>query len=205
VEVTNAAGCKATSAAKVITVNSLPDTNCATSEIIGPDCAVPSQEIKFTLNSKERVNATNYNWWFGGSAATVTPSIDKTSCTIQLSKYYNTGQVCVGVNYKSAPYYKTYCKPITQCTEMTTLKTAAPTVVIYPNPCAAEQVTITANSNGDVPHKIEISDSFGNIVIETEATELQTVLSVAKLAQGTYTVKTYFNESINVQQLLIFK
>ena len=175
--------------------------------IIGSTCGLPLQEYTYEINPANKVNATVYSWWFTGSAASVVRSGDGTSAKVKLSPSFSSGEVCVGVNLSVAPYYVQHCKAVSSCTAPTTPATMAapvPEVMIYPNP-AATNFTVQASIINALPTRIEVSNSYGEIVLETSMAGLQTIISVDGLKEGIYSVKTYFVNDISTQRLLIIK
>jgi hypothetical protein len=260
VEVSNSAGCKAVSAARVITVNAgttwyadsdgdakgdaaitktactqpagyaavagdacptdpakiapgncgcnKTETSCVVADISGPSCGVKGQTLSFTLDPSKRVGATSYSWWFTGSSDLVTPSADKTSASVKLSQYFTSGDVCVGVNTSAAPFYKQYCKTVTTCASLRVAEeelVEVNSIQLYPNPAHDDVVVLDASQSSEVPTRIQILNSIGEIVWEQQVTQTQTLLNTKDLSNGTYSVKFFFNQNTTIKRLVIMK
>lgn len=108
---TDNAGAVTTSTAVTITVkpNALED-------IIGAACGQNGGTATYSLNASNRTNATGYNWWYTGSVQSITPVANQTYDAVMNYGYtFSGGQLCVGVNYSAAPWYKQYCKNLSAC------------------------------------------------------------------------------------------
>lgn len=91
-------------------------TNPPTANLLGPDCGANNNLIAFEVNPVKRNNATNYSWWYTGSAQSLTPVSGSTyMANLQIGSQFNAGQICVGVNYSVSPWYVSYCKNIGKC------------------------------------------------------------------------------------------
>ncbi|MCU0429898.1 MAG: T9SS type A sorting domain-containing protein [Cytophagaceae bacterium] len=184
------------------------ESSCAVADIQGPSCGLPLQTLNFMIDPSRRVGATNYNWWFGGSMAQITPSADKTSVAIKLSQYFTTGTICVGVSLNSAPYYKQYCKAVNTCVQPAPAADplrSASKVQVFPNPSGEAEVLVDATEREEVPTKIQILNTVGEVIFETNQTHVQTTLATSHLANGTYTLKVFFGVEIMLQRLVILK
>jgi GH35 family endo-1,4-beta-xylanase len=114
---TDNSGAVTTSAAVSISVSAAP-----IGDIVGPDCGSNNTTISFTLSAANRVNATNYNWWYTGSAAsTAIVTGAPYSMNMQTGANFSAGQVCVDVNLSAAPWYKQFCKSISKCSSARSL------------------------------------------------------------------------------------
>ena len=110
---TDNAGASTTSAAITVVVNTPP---IPVGDIAGPDCASKNSTVTFTLDPSKRTGATNYSWWVNGATQSITPVAGSPfSVNIQTGPNFVTSQVCVGVGYSGAPYYTSYCKTVTLC------------------------------------------------------------------------------------------
>ncbi|WP_051398129.1 cellulase family glycosylhydrolase [Runella limosa] len=100
-------------------------------DIIGPDC-VSSNEVKvFELNSINLPNANSFSWWCTGSTQSITAMSGQPSkVNINFGPNFSGGQVCVGVNYSAAPWYKQFCKTVTLCTGQPPVVNQAPSVSV---------------------------------------------------------------------------
>ncbi|MGN6646732.1 MAG: M6 family metalloprotease domain-containing protein [Cytophaga sp.] len=151
----------ATTASVTITVQP-----SSTEDIIGSNCGNNGASQTFVLSATNRTNATGYNWWYNGSVQSVIQVPNQPYSAILTDGYYFTaGQVCVGVNYSAAPWYKQFCKNISVCPGNTNAVEEVKTVVA-PNPSAdvfkvtlkapASSVTVL-NSNGAVVKQLYYS------------------------------------------------
>ncbi len=109
-----------------------------TSGIISVDCGSKEQVIALQLSADLLTNATGSSWWYTGAAqgiSAVAGTLNK--ATLIAGSGFGAGEVCVGVNYSVAPWWKQYCKQISICNAREaigwteTINTAA---LVYPNP-----------------------------------------------------------------------
>lgn len=117
---TDNSGATTTSAAVAITVKAPTSTTTAppptgTGDLLGPDCIRPNDVQGYALNANLMANATAFSWWVNGSSQSITPT-QPGQASISFGPYYTGGQVCVGVNYSAAPWYRQICKSVTVCT-----------------------------------------------------------------------------------------
>lgn len=111
---TDNTGAATTSATVSITVNGT--TPPPAGDIAGPDCAAVNAVLTYELSAANRTNATSYSWWCTGSTASLTsPAGQPFKTTINFGPWFSGGDVCVGVNYSAAPWYKQFCKPVAKC------------------------------------------------------------------------------------------
>jgi hypothetical protein len=110
-------GATTTSAAVSVTVTgTTPPPPPGGGDIEGPACGSRNQTLTFELSAANRVNASSYNWWYNGASASITPVAGmRYKVNIATGPYFGAGQVCVGVNLNGAPYYRSFCKPVTVC------------------------------------------------------------------------------------------
>ena len=88
--------------------------------LIGINCVNRNEVTVFELNSNQRANATNYNWWCNGSTQSIVPVAGQPyKATFSFGQWFTGGNVCVGVNYSQSPWYQQFCKNITRCTRPT--------------------------------------------------------------------------------------
>ncbi len=110
---TDNSGASTTSTSITVVVTAPP---IPVGDIAGPDCASKNTAISFTLDPSKRVNATNYSWWVNGATQSISPVAGTPyAVNIQTGPNFVTSQVCVGVGYSGAPYYTSYCKTVTLC------------------------------------------------------------------------------------------
>ena len=178
--------------------------------ISGPTCGKINQSLSYEINPANRTDASSYSWWFTGASQSVTPSVSGTSCVVLTNKYFNTGEICVGVRLTKAPYYIKYCKAVGTCANrLGDLEEGqivnSEVVNVFPSPSVAGFVTIDASGINATPQSIQIINNLGEIVSQTQTTDLQTQISTVNLAQGTYTVKTIFFNHTVISKLIITK
>ena len=88
-----------------------------TADIIGPDCVSVNETNFFELNVANLPNASSFAWWCTGSTQSMTPvSGQPSKISINFGPNFTGGQVCIGVNYSAAPWYRQFCKTVTVCT-----------------------------------------------------------------------------------------
>ena len=134
---TDNAAATAASGSVMVTVN-VPNPNPPSGgDITGPDC-VNKNDIKvFQVSAANQAGATSYSWWFNGSTQSISPN--GASATFNFGPYFTGGQVCAGVNYSGAPYYKQLCKNVPVCSGTAASGSASGTVqheataVVYPS------------------------------------------------------------------------
>ncbi|MFD1140208.1 cellulase family glycosylhydrolase [Larkinella insperata] len=136
-----------------------PPTSPGT-DLIGPDCVAVSEVKTYELTTDQRANATSFSWWVTGSTQSLTP-VSAGKVSINFGQWFTGGQVCVGVNYSVAPWYKQICKPVTVCpnarlTSVEPETTVSPGVV-YPNP-SQESFVFTAD---DHIRQLSVTDASG--------------------------------------------
>lgn len=174
----------------------------------GPTCGRPSQSIVYTLNTAALPSgANNFSWWFTGSSSSVTTSANRLSATIALSQFFTSGQVCVGYNLTSAPWYDQKCSStISVCPARYGVnEVIQSSFVVYPNPSNGGSIVVDASFKNEVPSLIQIVSSLGAIVYESTNPDLTTTINVSSFSEGHYTVKSVFQGSVEVQKVLINK
>ncbi|MCA0228832.1 MAG: cellulase family glycosylhydrolase [Bacteroidetes bacterium] len=118
----------ATSGSVTVYVNS-PGNPSA--DIISPDCVSINEVKVFELNSINLPNANSFSWWCTGSTQSITAvSGQPSKVNINFGANFSGGQVCVGVNYSAAPWYKQFCKTVTLCTGQPPVVNQAPSVSV---------------------------------------------------------------------------
>jgi Bacterial Ig domain/Secretion system C-terminal sorting domain len=132
--------------------------------LIGVNCVNQNDITVFELNSNQRTNATNYNWWCNGSTQSIVQVAGQPyKATFSFGQWFTGGNVCVGVNYSQSPWYQQFCKMITRCARPTigiAVKDEGTTTVmrvVYPNPS-----TNGFNFTPDVPlQSLRVIDLLG--------------------------------------------
>lgn len=200
-------GCGKISVSTPVTINVSSAVN--TDPIVGVSCAKPNQSISFQISEPYKKNATSYSWWFTGSSQSVMPSASGADCVVNTGQYFNSGSVCVGVRLSVAPYYSSYCKPISTCAarlgdgeEETVLNGA---VALYPNPATSGVVFVDARSFGEVPQSIQVVNSEGDVVWKMVPGSLLTEIQTQGFASGLYTIRVTFENHSTVEKMMIQK
>lgn len=157
---TDNSGATTTSSPITITVTA------STAAITGPACGSNGQTLQFVLSAINRVNATSYSWWYGGSMQRLTPVAGSNfTANMVTGTNFSSGQVCVGVNYNAAPWYATYCVTVAKCAN---LREGEDEVfnITYENPFSNSTVVNIGNSTA----KIQIYNGSGALVKELSET-----------------------------------
>lgn len=167
--------------------------------VIGPDCGTRNSTLRYSISSSALTGATAYSWWLNGYAQNVTPlAANPSQVDIQTGAYFNDCQLCVGITYNVAPYYKTYCKQIISCYPASVL----PSALIGPNPTEAEfSLTVPESVSS-----ISILDMNGNTVYtHGKLLEGETVQYGKSLTPGLYSVNIVYAsgriEVLRIQKL----
>jgi|GEM_PF-4060695 len=171
------------SAVSITVVNS-------TADITGPACASNNSTITYELSPAKRANANGYGWYFTGSTQSFNPSGYQT--TLITGSNYGAGQVCVGVNLSTSPWYTTYCITVPKCssarlaeTENDWMEFTSANTVSFPNPFENE-VTLTLSSDYETA-SIEVFNMNGIKVHNAQVTGSYTFGN--ELTAGIYFVK----------------
>lgn len=164
VKATDNAGAVTTSAVVSVTVSS------STADVSGPACGSNNTTLLYQLSAAKMTNATSYNWWYTGSAQSITAvSGANYKANLVTGSNFGTGQVCVGVNYSVSPWYASYCVSVAKCAgaredEMgTTLNTIA-----FQNPFTNATTITLADANQTA--KIQVYNANGVMIQEAIAT-----------------------------------
>ncbi|MFN6946841.1 MAG: DUF6055 domain-containing protein, partial [Cytophagaceae bacterium] len=113
---TDNSGATTTSTARTIVVNN--PALVGTDDVLGPDCGALNSTILFEVNPSKRTGATAYSWYVNGYSKSITPvSGSPFRVNIETGEHFTNSEVCVGVSYNVAPWYATYCKPVSTCPE----------------------------------------------------------------------------------------
>ena len=162
----------------------------STADITGPACASNNQTLTYELSPAKRANATGYGWYFTGSTQSFNPSGYQT--TLVTGSNYGAGQVCVGVNLNTSPWYTTYCITVPKCssarlaeTENDWMEFTSANTVSFPNPFENE-VTLTLSSDYETA-SIEVFNMNGVKVHNAQVTGSYTFGN--ELTAGIYFVK----------------
>ena len=130
-----------------------------TADIIGPDCVSANETKLFELNVANLTNASSFAWWCTGSTQSMTPvSGQPYKISINFGPNFSGGQVCIGVNYSAAPWYRQFCKAVTVCTGTPPPVNQAPTVSLT---SPINNVTFTAPAS--IAIAANAADSDGSI------------------------------------------
>ncbi len=174
-----------------------------TAPVIGPDCARPNDVKTFELNAANLTNATAFSWWCTGSTRTLTPTAGQPSkLTIDFGPWFTGGDVCVGMNYSAAPWYKQYCKTVAACEPGSREGISADDteLVIAPNP-SSRAFTFVA----DQPvQTLRVVDGLGRERLQMgSAATGQSVTFGETLPAGGYLLQIqYLNQKLRTIRLL---
>ncbi|MBE7171227.1 MAG: cellulase family glycosylhydrolase [Williamsia sp.] len=159
---TDNANTTSTSASVTIAVNASNPNPPPGGDISGPDCAGKNDVKVFQVSAANQANATNYSWWFNGYTQSIASSGAR--ATFNFGPYFTGGQVCVGVNYAVAPYYRQLCKTVSVCSGTATAgwtpATAQQEVAssqVYPS-LSSSSFTLAADKN---ILQVEVIDHWG--------------------------------------------
>jgi hypothetical protein len=141
--------------------------------ISGPACGSKNQTLQFELDASKRVNATGFNWYYTGSNQGITPvSGAAYKANLATGNNFSAGQICVGVNYSSAPWHATYCINVGTCAALREGTTEQPLLanksISFPNPFNTTSTIEFAHANAAA--KIQVLNAAGAVVLKTEAT-----------------------------------
>jgi chitinase len=194
-------GAVTTSAAVTIVVNPTP----VTGDLIGPACASLNSVLSYELSAVNLPNITTTSWWCSSSVTSIVPvPTQPWKATISFGQWFAGGNVCVGVNYSAAPWYKQICRTISLCP---TGRIGAPTQQTMATPSL-----ISANPTSDVfnftaGHPIASAKVFDQLGIEKFNLGVlengQSVRFGAQLPSGMYFLTVqYADKSTEVIKLM---
>lgn len=192
-------GATATSTSVTVTVS-----NLSLEDISGPACMAVSATGVYELNTSLRTNATAYSWWYNGSIQSITPVPGAAyKVTVASGTSFSAGQICVGVSYNTAPWYKRYCLNVRVCTTRGAkdlLTEAATEQHILSNPFA-EILTLQLPS---ALYKAELYDLRG-VRQQVRLTSGKTdtwQLHTSGLASGMYYLHLYTQEGMKLLKVI---
>jgi len=163
-------------------------------DFTGSACVLANDVKVYELSAANLVNATSFSWWCTGSTQSMAQAGSKT--TISFGSNFTGGQVCVGVNYSTAPWYKQFCRTITVCSGTPPPPPPAPNVaptVTLTAPAnnatfiAPATVLITANATDSDGSIAKVEFFNGNTKLG-EAITTPYPFSWASVAAGTYSI-----------------
>ncbi len=189
-------GASTISGAVSVTVNSSTPPPNPTADITGLDCVTPNQTSVFELNANKLPNATNFSWWCTGSTQSMTQVPGQPSkVSINFGPWFTGGQVCVGVNYSAAPWYKQYCKSVSVCSTarlgVVEGETSEAAGVVYPNPSS---VDFTFIADKDI-REMKVHDLIGYEHLKLGTLQRgKQVRFGESLSIGVYVLKVEYND-----------
>jgi M6 family metalloprotease-like protein len=148
-------------------------------------CGSNNSNIIYELSASQRANATGYNWWFNGSSNGIAPVTGSPfKATLSTGNNFGAGQVCVGVNYSSAPWYASYCISVSKCAAAreSLIEEELTSTQAYPNPFT-ESLSLKLPTQSEVT----VYDARGTLVLSTQA-EGEFYFG-SELSTGVYLVK----------------
>lgn len=179
----------ATSGSVTVYVNS-PGNPSA--DIIGPDCVSVNEMKLFELNSINLPNANSFSWWCTGSTQSITAVAGQPSkVNINFGANFSGGQVCIGVNYSAAPWYKQFCKTVTLCTGQPPANQAPSVSLTSPSNnnsfTAPATILLAANATDNDGSISKVEFYSGNTKLGEDLTSPYE-FSWASVAAGTYSL-----------------
>ncbi|MCY7352939.1 MAG: cellulase family glycosylhydrolase, partial [Cytophagaceae bacterium] len=131
-----------------------------TGDILGPDCVALNSVVNFEINASNRNNVSSYSaWWSNGSAVSITnPAGQPWKAMVSFGAGFTGGELCVGVNYSVAPWYKQFCKTVTVCTGNPPPTNQAPSVSLT---APANNASFTASAS--IALSANASDGDGTV------------------------------------------
>ncbi len=189
----------ASNVSDVITVN----VNLATADLTGPSCGNNNASLTYEVAVSKRVNATGYSWWYSGSTQSFTAvSGSPYKAVMTTGTNFTAGQVCVGINYSSWPWYSSYCVNVGVCSGA---KTGAlltefheEPVSSYPNPFAEQTVISLPSTSPDA--YIQVYNMKG---LEVFSGNVHGQLTIGEdMEAGMYLVKISSNGTSNTLRIV---
>jgi chitinase len=188
---TDNSGVATTSAAVSIVVNVATAT-----DLIGPTCAGLNSVLVYEVSAANIVNITTTNWWSSGSVASIVPVVGQPwKATVSFGQWFLGGDVCVGVNYSAAPWYKQICKTVSLCPAIKqAIAPAAKSDLVMPNP-SNSTFNFTAVRN---VQNAKVYDALGLLKLDLGVMEnAQTVNFGELLPSGIYFLRLDFADKTN--------
>jgi chitinase len=197
---TDNSGSVTTSAAVTIVVNAVTTT----ADIIGADCASINTVAVYDLSAANKVNITTVSWWFGGSVLSIDTVAGQVGrATVNFGPSFAGGNLCVGVNYSAAPWYKQICKTVSLCPVARAVSNVSKSGVVSPNP-SGMTFNFTASQN---INSAKIFDQLGNEKINLGVIQNnQSIQFGEQLSSGIYFLTVqYEDKSIEMMKLIKVK
>lgn len=202
-----------TSTAATITV-SPPSTV----DIIGPDCGTSGALLSFNVNPTKRTNAVSYNWYYTGSGTVTSSPSTPYQAMLAGTTPFQSGQVCVGVNYSVSPWYQSYCKSITVCPVPGMRETTAEAntesmigsdkVLLFPIP-AQNLLHMNVESTESTTLNVTLSDLLSKQLFEKSYVlskgKNQYDLDLSDLKEGHYTLTLTKGNDLLVKRIAVKK
>lgn len=157
-------------------------------------CGSNNTTVLFEVNPANRANATSYNWWYTGSSQNILPvSGAAYQANLATGNYFSAGQVCVGINYSSSPWYSSYCVNFSKCAGAREgdggNELEESQAIGFPNPFTSEvvlQLPTAVNSAA-----IQVYNASGVLVVSTTVTGTSYTFG-EELNAGIYFVKVNY-------------
>ncbi len=129
---TDNAGASTSSSGVAVTVDAATPPPSTGDDLAGPTAVAANSVKAYSLNARNLPSATNFSWWCTGSTQSITANGGQ--ATIAFGPWFTGGDVCVGVNYSAAPWYRQFCKTVQVSPSGGRLSAESGVVVVYPNP-----------------------------------------------------------------------
>jgi rhamnogalacturonan endolyase len=193
------AGAVTTSAAVSITVTAV----LSTANIIGASCLKTNTVHAYSVNSSLTAGATNYSWWYTGPTVTITPTAgNPSSISLATNAYVGGGELCVGVNYSAAPYYKQYCIALAPCAARLA---DADAMMVEASPLPFENELTFRSGSALVNQEVTLINMLGvsHSLMATQVEGSQYAISTQDLATGWYIL--HLNTEAGTKSIKVFK
>lgn len=160
-----------------------------TAEILGPNIGGNNMTLTYQLNGSLRANATSYAWSYTGQAQSVAPVGGAPyTALVSTGSNFQTGNLCVAVNYSVSPWSKTYCKSIGSNVSTNTPPTVALTSPLgnttYDAPATVHIAATASDVNGTIA---QVEFYRGTTKLGTDVTAPYTFVWTP-VSAGTYVI-----------------
>ncbi len=198
---TDNCGATKTSTAVAVTVADATSTG----GISGVTCGSVNGSATFTLAAADRVNATSYAWWYTGSSQSITPIAGMPyKAELAFGPSLTAGEICVGVNYSVAPWYKQFCKTISVCKSSAKIGTldSQTALQVAPNPFN-DEIHLQLPVQTQVQKVTLLSVNGAQIMVHLQQTDAgRYTIHVPIVAAGYYILKVQTQTGVKVMRMI---
>ncbi len=171
--------------------------------ILGDDCSVKNGTANFELNPDYIAGTNNISWWFSGSSSSIiSPSGSPEKIQVTMSQYYKGGEVCVGLNLNSTPWYTSYCKSVGVCSGAETLEAKELVAEAFPNPVEGDQLTLEVPEESGEVLSVTIMDQSGLKYFETNNYTSGATLDLSSVPAGNHILRIVTSYGVINKKLL---